>query len=268
MLAPAVVARLIAWHAWAHIGIGFTCEIVYLYREHLEVVLADTAILQLVRQSQLCLVLVEGFLARFTLNTDEKQKGLASNFIDEAAIMPQWNVFNIDQVEIHAHVLLATRRKSAWLLIEDLDEYLVMQKAANVQRLLPDCFHGLSAEIEVVPAWCDTCVATDKGSEISVWLNTSETARHPLHQYQQQRATNLKKKYPHYVVKSLVRPDRVVSFEIHIGTLRGKRKPLQSDVASKCGMNILHVVNMHKKRNNQAPDSQTKNDWRWMLGVI
>ena len=62
--------------------------------------------------------------------------------------------------------------------------------------------------------------------------------------------------------------DEIVAFEIHVGTLKGGGKPLRVGDATKCGMFILHVRNMHRKRDSRAADPLIKNDWRWMLGLI
>ena len=266
-LAPAAAARLIAWHTQAHIALGFSCEIAYLYRDHLDAVLADAAILQLVRRSQLCLVLVEGFLSRYTLSSDDIKLGLGSNFIDGSDVDKQLDIVNSDNVEIHSHVLLAARRKNAWLLIIDLDEYLAINAVANVIDLFPRCFQENSAEIEVVTAFCKTCKDANLGRELPIWMNSSDTALHPLHNYQQKKSLRFGERHHFFQVKSLVRPDEIVAFEIHVGTLKDGGSPLGVDVANQCGIFILHVKNMHGTRNSIDPDPDIKNEWRWMLDI-
>ena len=68
-------------------------------------------------------------------------------------------------------------------------------------------------------------------------MNTYYRATHPLHH--NESSVQAKAKYDYWSVKSVVRPDEIVNFEIGIMTERNKKTPLKADVAGGWGLLIL-----------------------------
>lgn len=265
-IAPATVARLLVWHVRYHRALGFSCELAYVYREQLEAALADADIVQLVRQSQLWLVLVEGFLAAYTWGAAERASGFASNLVEPWADREAPVMYG-DQIVVNAHSVLANTGQDTWLLSVDIDEYLAVDHAANVRSLFTECFGSQSAEIERVTATCSNCSTSAGGGELSLWMGASK--QHPLAHYTQRYAVlEHGPVYPISAVKSLLRPDDVMSFGVHVARLRHEQQ-LKARVASGCGVFLLHATDLFEQRASGGGDTPVNGtSWRWVLERI
>ena len=259
-MAPAAVARLLVWHTRYHSALGFSCELVYLYREQLEAALADADVVQLVRRSQLWLVLAEDFLSRYSWGA--AGSGSATNLAESAAreFSPAYG----DQILVNVHSILASTGQGAWLLSVDIDEYLAFSHRSDVQRMADECFGGQSAELIRVSATCSTC--NSSGGELSRWLGAA--VQHPLRQYVQRQALETElTEYPEWHIKSILRPDDVSGFGVHSGRLR-QGKPLDAHVIARCGVSVLHLTDLFRER-HAAKDGDAKiTDWHWVLDLV
>ena len=247
-LAPAAVARLLVWHARYHKALGFSCQLAYVYYNQLEAALQDADILQLVKDSQLWLVLVEDFFAGSTWLPEEMGPGHVNSTIDDANRGS--TVLYMDQMVVNVHSILASTGQDTWLLSIDVDEFLILDQPRNLLTILTDCLNSTTSLILRVPAVDPTSTAAD--GDLPLWL---EAFAHPLSRYVRQNPTN-------YDIKSLMRPDDVVSFGVHWAYLR-HGKEFEADVSAGCGIHLLHIENMYRFRTPYGEGNIT--DWQWVL---
>ena len=247
-LAPAAVARLLVWHARYHKALGFSCQLTYLYYNQLEAALQDADILQLVRESQLWLVLVEDFFAGSTWLPEEMSPGHVNSTIDDANRGSM--VLYVDQMIVNAHSILASIGQNTWLLSIDVDEFLILNQPRILRTIFTECLSSTTSEILRVPAVDPTSTAAD--GDLSFWL---EASAQPLSRYIRQNTNE-------YKVKSLMRPDDVISFGVHRAYLRHGEE-LGSDISAGCGIHLLHIENMYRFRTPFGMGNIT--DWQWAL---
>lgn len=249
-MTPATVARLLVWHTRYHVALGFTCELAYLYQKQLDAVIADPDIMHLVQQSQLWLVLVEDFFPEFTWNSTGREHGVERNFVEntDRGIAVNYT----DQMVVNVHSVLASTGQDTWLLSVDLDEYLAVSHPSEVQDLFAQCLNGTSALIQQFPATCPNC--STAGSDLPFWMEVS--GQHPLASYVE--------RYPIVDgIKSLLRPDDVISFGVHMATLR-QGQQLGPDVAAGCGILLLHLEDMYIQRYFGDREGNIT-DWKWVF---
>ena len=176
------------------------------------------------------------------------RQGVINNTIDDAN-RGSTNMY-VDQVVVNAHSVLASTGQDTWLLSIDIDEFLILDQPRNLRTVLTECLNGTTSMILQVPAFSPNSTAVD--GDLPFWV---EASTHPLLRYVQQKATQ-------QVVKSLMRPDDVVSFGVHRAFLRHGEE-LSGDVAAGCGLNLLHIENMHKVRRLGGEGNKT--GWQWVL---
>ena len=246
--APAAVARLLVWHARYHRALGFSCQLAYVYYNQLEAALQDEDILQLVKDSQLWIVLIEDFMAASTWLPNELLTGVVNSTLSSAdrGVAPNY----IDQMIVNVHSVLASTGQDTWLLSIDVDEYLTVSQPSDLQAVFSECLNGTTALILRVPALCPTCLLPE--GDLPFW---TEATTHPLTRYVQQNPTN-------YDIKSLMRPDEIISFGVHWAYLRDGMQ-LKAQVAANCGLLLLHVENLYYFRTPRLEGNNT--DWQWVL---